>query len=94
MTFSTLLSGIELRAPVARLATVADFLSRFMDRPVVDLTALTRRYDLKLALLQVVPAGIGAADGTKQFPEQGAALLGRSASSVCGSRPDGLLSNC
>lgn len=58
MQYGILPSGIELTAPAATLATVAEFLSRVMDRPVMDMTGLSAQYDLKLAFMpEMLPGG-------------------------------------
>lgn len=48
MNYQATASGITLNAPAATLATVVDFLSRWMERPVVDLTALQGQFELTL----------------------------------------------
>jgi uncharacterized protein (TIGR03435 family) len=42
-------SGMHLRAPSATLSNFADMLSRFSERPVVDMTGIQGRYDFDLA---------------------------------------------
>jgi uncharacterized protein (TIGR03435 family) len=69
-------SGLRLTAPAARLGTVAEFLSRWMDRPVVDMTGLTGQYELELPFLpEVVPTGFWVPDGAKKFTEPGPTLF-------------------
>jgi uncharacterized protein (TIGR03435 family) len=42
-------SGIVIHAPAASLATVAETISRFTERPVVDMTGLQGQYQFELA---------------------------------------------
>ncbi|MEI9814868.1 MAG: TIGR03435 family protein [Acidobacteriota bacterium] len=70
MTYSMAPFGIELQAPSASLPTVVEFLSRFMDRPVVDMTGLAGQYNLTLAF---VPEKMGANSGVT-FTEPGPTL--------------------
>ena len=80
MTYQVLTSGVELRAPAATLATVAEFLSRLMERPVVDMTGLTGQYDLVLTFMPEIMGGTSAsaatnADGRLAFTEPGPSLF-------------------
>jgi len=80
MSYGMLPSGIRLRAPAATLATVVEFLSRFMDRPVVDMTGLSGQYDLTLTFMPEIMAGVSAGaatngDGKLAFPEPGPSLF-------------------
>ena len=78
MTYQVLPSGIQLRAPAATLATVVEFLSRLMARPVVDMTGLSGQYDLTLMFMPEVMAGISATatgDGKPVFSEPGPSLF-------------------
>lgn len=74
-----LTSGVQFRAPATTIATVADFVSRWMDRPVVDLTGLEGLYDMSFVFFPDKAAGVSAevatlADGRKVFPEPGPTL--------------------
>jgi len=80
MTYAVLPSGVQLRAPAATLATVAEFLSRLMERPVVDMTGLTGQYDMTLMFMPEMMGGISASaatngDGRPAFPEPGPSLF-------------------
>ncbi len=80
MTYQMLPSGVQLRVPAATLATVVELLSRFMERPVVDMTGLVGMCDLKLLftpeIFRVTPASkaIGP-DGVRLFFEPGPSLF-------------------
>jgi uncharacterized protein (TIGR03435 family) len=43
-------SGVHLNAPMATAATLAELISRFAQRPVIDATGLPGRYDFDVAL--------------------------------------------
>lgn len=80
MVYSMSRSGIELRAPAATFATVTEFLSRMMDRPVIDMTGLTGEYDLTLPFMPEVFRGVSAASavqdtGGLMFTEPGQTLF-------------------
>ncbi len=80
MTYQILASGLQLRAPVATLAAVAELLSRFMERPVVDMTGLTGQYDLTLLFTPEIFRGMAAGsatgpDGDRLFSEPGPSLF-------------------
>jgi uncharacterized protein (TIGR03435 family) len=80
MTYTVLSSGVQLRAPAATLAPVVEFLSRLMERPVVDMTGLTGQYDLTLTFMPEIMGGMSAsaatnADGRPAFPEPGPSLF-------------------
>lgn len=80
MSYSMSASGIELTAPAATLATVTEFLSRMMERPVVDMTGLTGQYDLKLPFMPEVYRGTAASSakldsGQAMFTEPGQTLF-------------------
>jgi len=80
MTYAVLPSGVQLRAPAATLATVVELLSRFMERPVVDMTGITGQYDLTLTFMPEIMGGMAAsaatnADGRLAFPEPGPSLF-------------------
>lgn len=80
MWYQTLPSGIELHAPAATLATVTELLSRFMERPVVDMTGMNGQYDLTLTFMpEIMPGGTSASaaanrEGKAAFPEPGPSL--------------------
>jgi len=80
MTYQVLPSGIALHAPAATLATVVDFVSRMMERPVVDMTGLNGQYDLTLTFMPEIMGGRSASaatngDGKPTFPEPGPSLF-------------------
>jgi uncharacterized protein (TIGR03435 family) len=79
MTYRVLASGVELRAPAATLATVVEFLSRLMQRPVVDMTGLNGQYDLTLTFMpEIIGETIASAaqiDGKPIFSEPGPSLF-------------------
>lgn len=80
MTYQVLPSGVELRAPAATLATVVEFLSRLMERPVVDMTGLTGQYELTLTFMPEIIGGMPARsaatqDGKSIFTEPGPSLF-------------------
>jgi uncharacterized protein (TIGR03435 family) len=80
MTYRMLPSGLELSAPAATLSTVAEFVSRLMERPVVDMTGLPGQYDLTLTFQPEVIQGIAAnsvtpTDAKQIFPEPGPSLF-------------------
>ena len=79
MQYSMSNSGITLMAPAATLATVAEFLSRMMERPVVDMTGLTGQFDITLPFMPEIFRGASAAsatrDGARMFPEAGPTLF-------------------
>lgn len=71
MMYQTLSSGIQLTARSATLATVTEFLSRFMDRPLVDMTGLSGQYELTLPFVpEILPGG-----AIPKFPEPGPTLF-------------------
>ncbi|HEX4274897.1 MAG TPA: TIGR03435 family protein [Bryobacteraceae bacterium] len=65
-------SGVGLHAPSANLATLAEALSRFTARPVVDMTGIDGQYEFDLSFApetmervadpRAVPGGTGATD--------------------------------
>jgi uncharacterized protein (TIGR03435 family) len=80
MVYQVLPSGLELRAPAATLPTVAEFLSRVMQRPVIDMTGLNGQYELTLKFIPEIIGGMPSAaaknaDGTPAFPESGPSLF-------------------
>ena len=80
MSYSVLPSGVRLRAPAATLATVVELLSRFMERPVVDMTGLSGQYDLTLTFMPEIMGGVSASaarngDGKPAFSEPGPSLF-------------------
>ncbi|MBZ5675676.1 MAG: TIGR03435 family protein [Acidobacteriia bacterium] len=80
MSYAVLPSGVRLRAPAATLATVVEFLSRLMERPVVDMTGLSGQYDLTLTFMPEIMGGMSASaatngDGKPAFPEPGPSLF-------------------
>jgi uncharacterized protein (TIGR03435 family) len=80
MSYSMSRSGIELIAPAATFATVTEFLSRMMGRPVVDRTGLAGQYDLTLPFMPEVFRGVPAANavqdsGGLMFTEPGQSLF-------------------
>jgi uncharacterized protein (TIGR03435 family) len=80
MNYAVLPSGVRLRAPAATLATVVEFLSRLMERPVVDMTGLTGQYDLTLMFMPEIMGGTSASaatngEGKPAFPEPGPSLF-------------------
>ena len=80
MQYSMSASGIQLTAPAATFATVTEFLSRMMERPVVDMTGLTGQYDLTLPFMPEVFRGGSAASakqdsGGPMFTEPGQTLF-------------------
>ena len=80
MTYQMLPSGVQLRAPAATLATVVELLSRFMERPVVDMTGLGGIYDLTLLFTPEIFRGMPASkatgpDGARLFSEPGPSLF-------------------
>jgi uncharacterized protein (TIGR03435 family) len=73
-------SGITLTAPAATFATVTEFLSRMMERPVVDMTGLTGQYDLTIPFMPEVYRGASAGSakldsGQLMFTEPGPTLF-------------------
>ncbi len=80
MGYSMSRSGIELIAPAATFATVTEFLSRMMGRPVIDMTGLTGQYDLTLPFMPEVFRGTPATSavqdsGGLMFTEPGQTLF-------------------
>jgi uncharacterized protein (TIGR03435 family) len=80
MQYSMSASGITLMAPAARLATVAEFLSRMMERPVIDMTGLSGQFDLTLPFMPEVYRGLPASSarfdsGERMFTEPGQTLF-------------------
>jgi uncharacterized protein (TIGR03435 family) len=53
-------SGVVLNAPSAKLASFVELMSRFTERPVVDMTGLDGQYELSLTFApETMPAGMG-----------------------------------
>jgi uncharacterized protein (TIGR03435 family) len=80
MSYVVRASGVEVRAPAATLATVVEMLSRFMVRPVVDMTGTIGQYDLTLTFMpEIIAGGMSATtatvDGRLIFPEPGPSLF-------------------
>src|SRR5581483_2334707 len=51
-------SGMHLRAPAATLGNLADMLSRFSERPVVDMTGIQGHYDFDLSFAPEIMRGM------------------------------------
>lgn len=51
-------SGMHLRAPAATLGNLADMLSRFSERPVVDMTGIQGHYDFDLSFAPETMRGL------------------------------------
>ncbi|HTB12238.1 MAG TPA: TIGR03435 family protein [Bryobacteraceae bacterium] len=74
MGYQALPAGLRIDAPAASLGSLADLLSRFTERPVVDMTALDGQYEFLLTFTpestrNLPPAGTLAPDGREIFSE-------------------------
>lgn len=61
-------AGMHLKAPAASLANVAEMLSRFAERPIIDMTHIQGEYDFDLAFSPRVMRGM---PGSKVMPPHG-----------------------
>jgi uncharacterized protein (TIGR03435 family) len=62
MMFQLLPSGVRLSARSASLASFVELMSRFTERPVVDLTGIEGQFDLELAFAPETTRNVGTAD--------------------------------
>jgi uncharacterized protein (TIGR03435 family) len=72
MMFRLFPSGVQLRAPSASIASLVEVLSRFTERPVVDMTGLQGQYDLTLTFAPEITRGLptgGGPDSTQLSSE-------------------------
>jgi uncharacterized protein (TIGR03435 family) len=74
MGYQALPAGVRIQAPAASLANLAELLSRFMERPVVDMTGLDGQYEFDLtfapeSLRNLPPRGTLSPDGREIFSE-------------------------
>jgi uncharacterized protein (TIGR03435 family) len=75
MMFQILASGVRLTAPSATLATFVELMSRFTERPVIDMTGLTGQYDLTLTFVPETMKGLPASVEGRTFSEPGASIF-------------------
>ena len=76
MTYQMTESGITLRAPAATVATVVDFLSRWMERPVVGLTGLPGQFELTLPFVpEIISPNSAMRPEAGKFSEPGPTLF-------------------
>lgn len=64
--------GMHLNAPSVTLATLAEMLSRFCERPVVDMTGIQGQYDFQLAFVPETMHGMPGPKGGPMHPMAGA----------------------
>jgi uncharacterized protein (TIGR03435 family) len=65
-------AGAHLKAPSATLATLAEMISRFTERPVVDMTGIQGQYDFDLVFAPETMRGMpGGARGPMPPPGEG-----------------------
>lgn len=64
--------GVHLRAPSATLSTLAEMISRFTDRPVVDMTGINGQYDFDLVFSPETMRGMSVAIHGPMPPPPGA----------------------
>lgn len=72
-------SGMLVKAPSVRLAALAEFVSRFTEQPVIDMTGLAGQYEIEFIFApetttNLPPAGTTAPDGSAVFSEPGISL--------------------
>lgn len=77
--YQYLASGVLITAASASLASIAEVMSKFTDKPVLDMTGLEGRYELKFNFMpenrsSLAPPGTTAPDGRELFSEPGIAL--------------------
>ncbi len=64
-------AGAHLKAPAASLATLAELISRFTERPVVDMTGIQGQYDFDLVFAPETMRGLPAPPGGKMMAPAG-----------------------
>jgi uncharacterized protein (TIGR03435 family) len=79
MLFGFTASGMRLKAPAANLATFVELMSRFTERPVVDVTGLAGLWDLELVITPETYRGVPA---TMQRPSEAQAAESQPAPSI------------
>jgi uncharacterized protein (TIGR03435 family) len=62
MMFKFLPSGVRLLAPATTLASFVELMSRFTERPVVDLTGIEGQFDLELTFAPETTRGVLVGD--------------------------------
>ena len=66
-------AGAHLKAPSATLANLADIISRFSERPVIDMTGIEGQYDFDLVFSPETLRGVKMMGGGRMPPPQGGA---------------------
>lgn len=79
ISYQYLPSGVLMDAASASLASIAEIMSKFTERPVLDMTGLEGRYEIKFTFMpdtsrSLAPPGTTAPDGRELFSEPGIAL--------------------
>jgi uncharacterized protein (TIGR03435 family) len=73
-------SGVRITATSATLSSLADVMSKFTEKPVVDMTGIDGSYEIEFTFVPenartLVPPGTTAPDGREIFSEPGIALV-------------------